>query len=137
MPGFVTRGSVTRGVAAGAVAAVLSGAPSTASALLSGRDPLDAVRAAGSMVGSPTVVAGAAVHTCISLAWGVVLAAALPRRGTMLWAVAAGGAIAALDLGVVGRRFPAIRALPAVPQVADHLAYGAVAGTVLSACRNR
>ena len=37
-----------------------------------------------------------------------------------------------IDLGVVGRRLPRIRALPLLPQVADHVAYGAAVGAVLS-----
>ena len=131
------RGFVARGLVAGAVAAVVSGAPSTAATLVSGRDPLEAVRAAGCIVGSPTLVGGAVVHTVVSLWWGVVLAAVLPRQRRALWGVAAGGVIAALDLGVVARRFPRIRALPTLPQVADHLAYGAVVGAVLSGCRSR
>jgi hypothetical protein len=45
--------------------------------------------------------------------------------------MAAGAAIAALDLGLVARRFPAIRALPQAPQWADHLMFGAVLGAVL------
>jgi hypothetical protein len=49
--------------------------------------------------------------------------------------VCAGAAIAALDLGLIGRRFARIRALPLAPQVADHLAFGAVVGVVLSARR--
>ncbi|MBA2331824.1 MAG: hypothetical protein H0V94_03430, partial [Actinobacteria bacterium] len=44
---------------------------------------------------------------------------------------AAGLAIAALDLGVAGHRFPRVRALPLAPQILDHLAYGAVVGSVL------
>jgi len=138
----VIRGAI-RGLAGGAVAAVVSGAPSTTAALVTGRDPFEAVRAAGSLVGSPTLRAGTAVHTVVSLGWGVVLAATLPRRHTAVWGLAAGGAIALLDLGLVGRRFPRIRALSVIPQVADHLAYGAVVGAVvgrlrgLSACRSR
>ena len=42
---------------------------------------------------------------------------------------------AALDLGVVARRYPAIRALPQGPQWADHLLFGAVVGR-LAACRS-
>ena len=45
------------------------------------------------------------------------------RRGAL-----AGLAIAALDLGLVGRRFPRIAALPLLPQLADHAAFGAIAG---------
>ncbi len=125
------------GLAAGAVAGLVSGAPSTTAALLTGRDPLEAVRAAGSLVGSPKLGAGAVVHVAVSLAWGVALAAVLPRRRSVLWGAAAGVAIAALDLGVVGRRLAPIRALPTIPQVVDHLAYGAVVGVALSVCRSR
>jgi hypothetical protein len=125
-------GFVARGLGAGAVAAVLSGAPSTTVALVTGRDPLEAIRAAGSLVGSPNLRAGLVVHAAVSLGWGVVLAAALPRRRPALWGAAGGGVIALLDLGLVGRRYPRIRALPIVPQVADHVVYGAMVGIVLA-----
>jgi len=39
--------------------------------------------------------------------------------------------VAALDLGVIGKRFPRVRALPLVPQLADHAAFGAIAGRLL------
>jgi hypothetical protein len=78
------------------------------------------------------VLAGGAAHVAISIGWGVVLAAALPRRHTLAAGAAAGLAIAALDLGVIGRRCPSIRDLDPAPQVLDHLAYGAVVGAVLS-----
>jgi len=125
------------GLVAGAVGAVVSGAPSTAHAVVTGRSGLEAVRAAGTLVGSPTVAAGAAVHAVVSLGWGAVLGALLPRRRTVWWGAASGLAVAALDLGLIGRRFPRIRALPALPQVADHLAYGVVVAAVLSARRSR
>ncbi|MDP9072491.1 MAG: hypothetical protein M3N68_14650, partial [Actinomycetota bacterium] len=67
----------------------------------------------------------------------VVLGAVLPGRRTPWWGLAGGLAIAAVDLGVIGRRLPRVRALPVVPQVADHVAYGVVAGAVLSARRSR
>jgi hypothetical protein len=122
---------------AAAVAAVLSGAPSTAHALLSGTDPLEASLAAGTLLlprerrASRLLAAAAAVHAALSLGWAFVLAALLPRRRTGVVAAGAGLAIAALDLGVVGRRFPRIRALPLVPQVLDHVAYAVVVGIVL------
>jgi hypothetical protein len=56
----------------------------------------------------------------------------LPRRRTIAYATLAGLAIAALDLGAVGRRVPRIRALPLLPQVLDHVAYGATVGAALS-----
>ncbi len=122
-------------IAAGCWAAVLSGAPSTLHALASGRDPLEATKAAGSILlpretrTLPLVAAAVPIHLALSLGWALALERAGIRgagRGA-----AAGLAIAAIDLGVVGRRFPRVRALPALPQLADHLAYGAVTGFVL------
>jgi hypothetical protein len=49
----------------------------------------------------------------------------------------AGLGIAALDLGIVGRRVPRIRALPLAPQVADHLAYTETVAVVLARRRAR
>jgi hypothetical protein len=115
---------------------VPSGVPSTLHALLTGRDPLEATAAAGTLLlpreeRTPVLVAAAVpVHLALSLGWGVVLARTL-RRPTVARGVLAGLAIAALDLGIVGRRFPRVRALPLLPQLADHAAYGAVAAAVL------
>jgi len=126
------------GLRAGAVAGVLSGAPSTAHALATGRSPADSVRAAGTLLlpgdGAPVALAagGVLAHGAISLGWGVVLAAVLPRRHAVVWGALAGLAIAGLDLGVLARRWPRIRALPTAPQVADHIAYGALVGYTLS-----
>ena len=117
---------------------MVSGAPSTLYALATGRHPLEATVAAGSLLlpnetrRARLVLAAVPVHLALSLGWGVVLAAVLPRRRTVVAGVAAGLAIAALDLGVVGRRFPKIRALPLAPQIADHVAFGATAGWVLA-----
>jgi hypothetical protein len=124
--------------AAGAVAGVLSGLPSTAYALVRGDDPLEASLAAGTLLTPretrtlPLLASGAAAHVALSLGWAFVLAATLPKRHTALAGTAAGLAIAALDLGVVGRRFPRIRALRPGPQIADHVAFGAIAGAVLA-----
>jgi hypothetical protein len=131
------------GLWAGAVAAVLSGAPSTMHALARGRSPFDALQAAGTLVIAEDAppcaraAAGVAAHSAISLGWGVVLAAVLPRRRTVVWGVLAGLAIAGLDLGVLGRRWPRIRALPTAPQVADHVAFGALVGAVVSRAGRR
>jgi hypothetical protein len=128
---------VRDGLEAGAVAAVVSGAPSTAWALATGRDPLEATLAAGSMLlrgetrrGRLLAVA-VPVHLALSLSWGVLLALSLPRRRSVEVGALAGLAIAALDLGAVGRRFPRVRALPLLPQLADHALYGATVGVVL------
>jgi hypothetical protein len=122
---------------AAAVAGVVSGAPSTLVTVAGRRSPRAAVEAAGALVGRPTLVAGALVHTALSLGWATVLAAVLPRRRPVLAGAAAGLAIAALDLGTVGRRVPAIRALPVAPQVADHVAFGVVAALVIDRTRRR
>lgn len=125
---------VRDGLVAGAVAALPSGLPSTLHALLAGRDPLEATTAAGSILlpreRRTPVLAAAAVPVHLALGWGVVLARTL-RRPTVPRGIAAGLAIAALDLGLVGRRLPGVRALPLLPQLADHAAYGAVAAAVL------
>jgi hypothetical protein len=120
-------------VRAGAVAALFSGAPSTAWALARGRDPLAAARAAGTLVPGrrhrPNLLGGVAAHLVISAVWTAVFALVARRRP---WGPASGAlaglAIAGLDLGVVGRRYPAIAALPLGPQLADHAAFGALLG---------
>ncbi len=131
------------GLVAGAVAAVVSGIPSTAHALLTGRDPLEATRAAGTILlvretrTAPLLASAAAVHVALSLGWGIVFATALPRRRTWLWGALAGAGVAALDLEVLGRRWERVRALPLAPQIADHIAFGAVVGAVLERRRRR
>jgi len=131
------------GLRAGAVAGALSGAPSTVHAMATGRSPFDALRAAGTLLladdapPSARAAAGVAAHGAISLGWGVVLAVVLPRRRAVVWGALAGLAIAGLDLGVLGRRRPRIRALPTVPQVADHVAFGALVGAIVSRAGRR
>ena len=120
---------------AAAWAAGLSGLPSTAHALVTGRDPLEAAYAAGTLLlpderrPHRLLAAAVPVHLALSLGWTVVLDRT-GVRGARAGAVA-GLAIAALDLGVVGRRFPRVRALPLLPQLADHAAFGAIAGRLL------
>jgi hypothetical protein len=129
-------------VLAAAAASLLSGVPSTLHAILSGSNPLEASLAAGTLLlpgerrPSRLLPAAVAVHGALSLGCALALAAILPRRRTVAWAVLAALGIAALDLGVVGRRFARIRALPLAPQVLDHVAYGATVGAVLSRRRS-
>ena len=128
--------SPSRPLRAGLVAAVLSGAPSTVHALATGRDPLEAALAAGSILlprerrRLALLAAAVPVHLCLSLGWAVVLDRA-GMRGARRGALAGLG-IAALDLGLLSRAFPRIRALPIGPQVADHTAYGAIVGALIS-----
>ena len=129
-----------RGVVAGAglVAGVIGGAPSTLHALATGRDPLEATLAAGSILlpgethRGRLVAAAVALHLPISVAWALVLDRTNVRgaaRGAL-----AGLAIATLDLAVARRAFPRFRRLPLGPQLADHALYGAVAGALISRC---
>ena len=131
------------GLRAGAVAGALSGVPSTVHAVATGRSPFDALNAAGTLLladdapSSAQAAAGVVAHGAISLGWGVVLAVVLPRRRTVAWGALAGLVIAGLDLGVLARRWPRIRALPRAPQVADHVAFGALVGAVVSRAGRR
>ena len=138
----MTRYGVLRdGLVAGGLGAVVGGVPSTVLAVVTGGDPLAATRATGAIALpreqrlSRLLPAGLAVHSAVSVFWGVVLALVLPRRGVVSGAVAgaaAGGFIAALDLGVLGQRLPSMRRLPVAPQLADHLVFGALVGAVLA-----
>jgi hypothetical protein len=129
------------GLIAGSIGGVIGAAPSTLHAFATGRDPLEATLAAGTIVlpherrRVRLLTAAAVTHSCISVGWGSVLAIALPRRHEMLFGGVAGLAVAALDLGLVGRRIPRVRRLPGWPQLADHVVYGAVVGAVLRRLR--
>ena len=118
------------------MAGVVSGTPSTMNAWWRGDDLTAASRAAGTLLGQPSLPRAATAHLVLSLGWGVVLAAALPRRtrpsAAALAGAMAGAVIAEVDLVLVGRRFPAIAGLALGPQIADHLVYGIVAGLVLA-----
>lgn len=122
---------------AGLVAAAASGIPSTVWTLARGGDVLAGGRAAGALLlpgeqGTVRLLAAAVpVHLGISLGWAVVLERVLPHGREPLYGVAAGLAIAALDLGLAGRRIEAIRALEQPPQWLDHVAYGLAVGVVL------
>ena len=119
-------------------AALFSGLPSTVYAFITRDDPLEASVAAGSIL-LPTersrfrlLAAAVPVHLSLSAIWGLVLAAALPRKRPIVEGVISGLLIAAFDLGGVGRRFPRVRALPVLPQVADHIAFGVITAFALS-----
>ena len=83
----------------------------------------------------PLLAAGAPVHLALSLGWAGVFAAVLPPRAEPLTGTLAGLAVAGLDLGVLGRLFPPIAALPQGRQWADHAAFGLSVGLVLRATR--
>lgn len=121
---------------AGVVAATFSGLPSTVHAVLTGRDLLAATRAAGTLLPGrrerPNAIAGVAVHLAVSALWTAVLATVDRRYHLGIRGGAAAGAlIATLDLEILGRGNPAIRALPRAPQWLDHVAFGALVGALL------
>ena len=122
---------------AGAAGAILSGIPSTTVTLLRRESLLDGATAAGSILlpserrTLPLLAAAVPVHLALSFGWAAVLSVVVPRRATLPGAVAGGLAIAALDLELVGRAFPRIRALPQGRQWADHVAYGLAVGAVV------
>jgi hypothetical protein len=128
---------------AGTAGALLSGVPSTAVTVLRGESLLDGAAAAGTILlpaerrTLPLVAAAVPVHLALSFGWAAVLATTLPRRATVPAGAVAGLLIAALDLEVIGRAFPAIRALPQGRQWADHVAYGLVIGAVVRRRRTR
>lgn len=134
-------------LAAGLVAAAVSGLPSTAWALLRGDDPLAATRATGALAlpdetrDAALLAAAVGVHGAISLGWAGVLAGVLPRGREPLWGALAGLGIAAFDFGIVARgfsghrRLAAIRTLPIGPQIVDHVAFGLVVGAALKRAR--
>ncbi len=122
------------------LAATLSGAPSTLHALIKQRSLrsaavyiYDATRAVGTLVppGRPGFGRGLVVHVAISLLCGEALARSLPRDHRAEWGAAAGLAIGVVNVGVIGRSFPAIRALPLVPQLADNMMFGTVFAVAL------
>ena len=118
------------------VASVLSGGPSVAHALADAGSlrgaaayGLDATRAIGTLAPPhrPGLVRGSVIHIAISLIVAEALAACLPRGRSTLWGGVAGGAVGAVNLGVVARRwFPELARLPLGPQIADNAAFGAI-----------
>ena len=112
----------------------MSGVPSTACALVTGTSVLAATcRGHAARPRERDVWNSRRTSHCRSR--GVWCSRACSTRGHRGVAGACSGRrIAALDLGVIGRRVPAIRALPQGPQWLDHVVFGAAFGAVLDAC---
>jgi hypothetical protein len=119
------------------VAAVVSGGPSTLAALATRRDPLEATVAAGSILlphenrRGLLLAAAVPTHLAISGLWGMVLGTVFRRRRSVAVGAAAGVVIAVVDLVAIGARFPRVRALPLIPQLADHIAFGVTVALLL------
>jgi hypothetical protein len=129
------RPSPGRALLAALLAGGLSGVPSTVHALSTGRSPLAAARAAGELLGRPGLPRGLVAHALVTLSWTAAVANLVSRPGracaAALRGALAGAGIAAPDLTIARRRFPAIAALPVGGQFADHVAFGMVVATVL------
>jgi len=115
------------------LAATLSGVPSTLHAFIRGGTlrsatayVYDATSAVGTLVppGRRGFVRGLVVHLAISMLCGEALARTLPREHRTEWGAAAGLMIGVVNVGVIGRSFPAIRNLPLAPQLADNMTFG-------------
>jgi len=89
--------------------------------------------------GTQLLAAATLAHSALTLGWTALLARALPsasRSRRALAGAAAGLGIAALDLGMAhalraNPRLAAIAHLRVAPQVADHVAFGAIVGWAL------
>jgi hypothetical protein len=122
------------------LAATLSGVPSTLHAFIKGRGlrsaavyVYDATSAVGTLVppGRRGFGRGVVVHLVISTLCGEALARTLPREHSAKWGAAAGLVIGVVNVGVIGRSFPAIRSFPLVPQLADNMMFGTVFALML------
>jgi hypothetical protein len=124
-----------------AIAALVSGIPSTVHALLKHQDPLAATKAAGKLAlpretRTPHLLAAAIpTHLAISLTWGYAISR-IPNPSAARGA-AAGLAIAALDLHLPGKRLAPVRQLQRGPQLADHVVFGATIGWLLKSNRHK
>lgn len=119
-------------------ASVLAGTPSLCAALPregilgSWRYGIQATRAIGVLVPPwrPSLVKGAVAHFAISAVAGEVFGRFLPARHTLAWGATGGAVMGFVNVGLIGRRFPAIRALPFGRQVADNVAFGVIFAVV-------
>jgi hypothetical protein len=119
------------------LAGILSGIPSTLWALITGGNVWEATRAAGAiLIGTDAsfaelFAAATVVHGTMSVFWAGVLSATLPKRRPVIGGMVAGALIAVLDILLIGQLFPSIRGLAFLPQLADHMMFGAVVGAVV------
>jgi hypothetical protein len=123
------------------LAATFSGVPSTVHVLIKRRSVrsaaayvYEATRAIGTLIppGRPGFGRGVVVHLAVSMLCGETLARTLPRDQGAAWGAAAGLLIGVVNVGVIGRSFPAISGLPLMPQLADNAMFGTVFAVALN-----
>jgi len=123
------------------LAATFSGVPSTVHVFIKRRSVrsaaayvYEATRAIGTLVppGRPGFGRGVAVHLAISMLCGETLARTLPPDQGAARGAAAGFLIGVINVGVIGRSFPAISGLPLMPQLADNVMFGTVFAVALN-----
>lgn len=116
------------------IAGALSGIPSTLHSLVTGRDPLEATRAAGTIAlhdhdDGRLLLAGCIVHGVLTLAWTAVSRPLVAgRRHRVLGGAALGLLIGAVDLAIAEWRYPRVARLATLAQLADHATFGALVG---------
>ena len=132
------RGSLLDWLIAGSVATALSGIPSTLYSAATGADIAEPTRAAGAMLVAANssdlqlLTAAAVVHIAVSFFWSGILILILPRTSITSACVLAASLIGVLDLRVIAPHFfPEVARLPFLPQMADHLMWGACLGLML------
>ena len=128
---------------AGTLAALVSGVPSLTWLLVTGGDLSAPINAVAAMVGATDapvtlrLAAATAVHFAVSLLWAAILVLSIPRRRPIVGSIAAGIAIAFLDLRVIAPRFfPEAAALSFPLQLADHVVWGLIVGIVIRRSTN-
>ena len=127
---------------AGGLAGLVGAIPSTVYLLVTGGNVFASVNALAAMVAGNelpvlhSVAVATAVHITLSFFWASVLVTLLPLRAPVVGALVASAIITILDLKVIAPHyFAEAAALAFVPQLADHLAWGATVGAVLRASR--
>jgi len=117
------------------LAAALSGAPSTVHVFIKRRSlrsaaayVYDTTRAIGTLLppGRPGFGRGVLAHFAISMLCGETLARTLPPDHGAAWGAAGGFLFGVINVGVIGKSFPAISGLPLMPQLADNVMFGTV-----------
>jgi hypothetical protein len=120
-------------------ASLLGGTPSIALAFARGgvggawRYGVNTTRAVGVLVPPwrPNLLGGTLGHFAISAAAGHLFGRFLPVRRKLLWAAVGGGAMGLVNVGIIGRRLPALRDLSFGQQLADNIAFGVVFAAIV------